>query len=238
MSQGRPQAQISTAGRAFLSQGMEQLRARQNHEATESFRKLTQSDPDLAIGWVLLSDQELRAERVDAARTAALRAISVAAGDPDGWIALGAVHAHAEEFEQADASYRKAVETDRSSEELWDRVVASMVHNGMFEECVALCAEEAGRAPAEWKALARLGSAYAASDRLEEALATWRQVLTIAPDEGHTRLVMAQTLHVMDRDDACLDHCRESLLRPDLAPEVKEEIKKLVQQLLGGQPRR
>jgi tetratricopeptide (TPR) repeat protein len=238
MDQDRTEPAISAAGRGFLKEGMELLRARNHAGAMASFRKLTGSDPGLAIGWVLVSDQELRAGRAAEARSAAQRAVEVEAASPDGWMALGAVHAHAEEFEEAEACYRRAVAANPSSEELWERVLASMLQNGMFEETIALCAEETARSPGDWRALARLGSAYAASDRLQEAMDAWRQVLAIAPDEGHTRLVMAQTLHMMDDDEACLGHCRETLLRPDIGAEVKEQIEKLVKQVLGGQPRR
>ena len=228
---------ISEAGRRHLADGLERLKQKNHTAATECFRKLTQSDPKLPIGWVLVSDQELRAGRTAEARTAALHATGLDANDPDGWIALGGVHGHAEEFEQAETCYRKAIDTDRSSEELWDRVVASMIHNGLFAEAIALCAEEAERMPEHATALARLGGAYAASDCLEEAMDTWRKVLALTPGDGHTRLVMAQTLHMMD-DDACLLHCRESILRDDIPAEVKQELEKLVKQILGGQPRR
>ncbi len=146
-------------------------------------------DPELQL---LLGKAQTQNRDFEAAEAPLRRAIELGSEDPSALVYLGAILWESGRMAEAEPVYRQAIEaTDRAFMPL-SQLGRLLLWQGQFEDATQLLEEAAQKNPRDVGTLFDLAEALRGSNRAEEAIATYRRVVLLAPklNKAHYGLAM------------------------------------------------
>lgn len=161
-------------GRLFLKTG-------ETDRAIATFRRLVDQEPERSEPIALLARSYQEAGRADEA-AALLR--TAAAAHPEFYATLGEVYEEQQDWKSAAAAYEQAVARNPKSFELKIRLASALLSGGgtgSVGRAAKVLEEVRQQNPADGQVLYLLSQAQRLAGKLDEAEATARQLLSVAP---------------------------------------------------------
>ena len=172
-------------------------------------------DPDNALAWVDLGRAHLNAAGhgwepaqtgAEAAREAALRALSIEPDLPEGYLVLGRVQLYFDwNWKEAKASYRRAMELAPGNAVGRHGVGILAQNEGRIEEALDIYRRAVEQDPLSAGAYTRIGIAYLSADRPAEAEAALRKAIELAPQRVTVHAALAHALLSQGRSKEALE---------------------------------
>lgn len=181
--------------------------------AIELFRQATLRDPSYARAYAEMGDvlalmayqfPDSRAERIEEARTAVERALTLDPTLAQGHFAMGTIAwIHDGEMAAAEAHFRRAIELNPGSALSHSRLGWVLVVRGRTGEAVAAARRAAELDPVAGGILNNLGAVYTYADRPHEAVEAFEAALEVNPEAPTTASNLALSYaDVGDLDEA------------------------------------
>ncbi len=159
------------------------MREQRHSEAVEICQRGIEATPDAPLLRLELGHAYEALGEADEAMAAFERAIEMHPGRPWGYMSVAALLERQGRMEESLQYFRKALENDHAGIGNSEMVLAwALQRRGRLDEAVALYEEAARKNPAHAETRYRLGTAFEAQDRDNEAAAAYRAAIDADPD--------------------------------------------------------
>ena len=156
---------------------------------------------DLARANLLQFIQQRETKYIEPARTAALRALSLAPDMASPHVTLGALYARTSQNDLANHELDEALRRDRFNAAAYGALADLYIRQGRTELVEPTLTKAVSLAPDEWSLVQQLGEYYLDNGRWEDAGAQYRRAAELAPDNPRAHNNLGLVYRGLDRLD-------------------------------------
>jgi protein O-GlcNAc transferase len=195
-----------------------EFNAGQYAEAERLALAMTNTYPDVAIGWKVLSATLQQMGRIEDALMPMQKSVQLCPNDTEAYNNLGITFKDLGRLDEAEASYRRALEIKPDFAEAYSNLGITLKDLGRLDEAEASYRRALEIKPDFAEAHSNLGVTLQDLGRLGEAEASYREAIALKPDYAEAHSNLGNTLKELGRlDEAEASYRRAIVLKPDYA---------------------